>query len=289
MNKPSLAAPQKDHGKAVMHRLTALARQIKAGLAGPEQANLRLLVNGVHDQLKKKNFATASRVLDTLEKALSRAPAAAPSPAATPAPASGSITRRLNQLVPGLKSALAGPGAARIQDLLGSTQAHLKSGDFAQASAQLDELEALVQGRAEPAAAKPRIAPEIVYRHARLEYDRARKAAHAGVDAVQQAILKEAAGDPQLKLIQEGVARLDSALERLDDRLLDALDAGLNARDAKVRGQHAKKAIKHVNAYLRFIKSDELLEFVDTNEFHKAKVRAPLFQALKKIKAELAK
>ncbi len=60
------------------------------------------------------------------------------------------VLARLQRLKPGVKAALAGPNAARVQTLLGAVNGLFKNNDFAQAGKVLDELEPLVGAGAAP-------------------------------------------------------------------------------------------------------------------------------------------
>ena len=77
-------------------------------------------------------------------------PGATPSPPPPPPPlpppdgARAGVLKRLNALADGVKAALKGPDASRIQALLGSANGLVKNKDYAQAARVLDELEPLV-------------------------------------------------------------------------------------------------------------------------------------------------
>ncbi len=138
--------PSPDHGRAeVLKRLNALAPGIKAALAGPSAARVQTLFGAANGLLKNNDFAQAGKVLDELEP-LVKAGGAPPSPGGDKA----AVLKRLNALAPGIKAALAGPNAARVQTLFGAVNGLLKNNDFAQAGKVLDELEPLVGGAPPP-------------------------------------------------------------------------------------------------------------------------------------------
>ncbi len=95
--------------------------------------------------------ADAEAQVDGEGGAVPAAPPPPPNGAVPPPPADAAkaaVLKRLNALGAGIKAALAGPGAARVQTLFVAINGHVKGNDFAQAGTTLDELEALVTGAA---------------------------------------------------------------------------------------------------------------------------------------------
>jgi hypothetical protein len=74
------------------------------------------------------------------------------------APGQVQVLRRLQELMPMVQGALAGPDSARVQALLGAVKGLIDNQDFAQAGRVLDELEPLVT-KAAPAAPAPHPPP----------------------------------------------------------------------------------------------------------------------------------
>ncbi len=85
---------------------------------------------------------------DAEEEGTADEPAAAPG--AAPPAGREQVMARLQRLTPGIKAALAGPNAARVQALSGAVSGLVKNNDFAQAAKVLDELEPLVAPRTTP-------------------------------------------------------------------------------------------------------------------------------------------
>jgi hypothetical protein len=160
-------------------------------------------------------------------------------PAATEEPAAAGhavVVARLQALTPGVKAALAGPAAARVQALLGTINGFIKGHDFAGAARALDELAPLVAGRpAAPPAAPPAEAPSPVAGQF--------KAALARLMPDAQHCLKEQAGDTGriravLAFVQEKAAARDfaRALQGLEilAPLVSAARAGTAGKETDV-------------------------------------------------------
>src|SRR5262245_14925849 len=138
----------------------ALAEVEPAYLQGlrdqPDKASaLRAVMGFAQGKAQKEDFPGALAALRKLAEQLGKTPAGnggkptltAPPPPPPPPPPDGAraaVLKRLNGLTPGVKAALAGPSAARVQALLGAVNGLIKNSDFAQAGKVLDELEPLL-------------------------------------------------------------------------------------------------------------------------------------------------
>src|SRR5262249_43622945 len=117
----------------------ALAEVEPAYLRGlrdqPDKASaLRAVMGFAQGKAQKEDFAGAIVALRKLAEQLGKPPAGngappkAPPPPPPPDGARAAVIKRLNGLTPGLKAALAGPNAARVQALLGAVNGLIKNG-----------------------------------------------------------------------------------------------------------------------------------------------------------------
>jgi hypothetical protein len=290
----------------------ALAEVEPAYLQGlrdqPEKAStLRAVMGFAQGKAQKEDFPGAIAALRKLAENLARTPAGNGSqttPTAPPPPppdgARAAVLRRLNGLTPGVKAALAGPSAARVQALLGAVNGLIKNGAFAQAGKVLDELEPLLAAGAPaagpaPAAtaaeARATAAPvsNAVFTQARLAWDAARKKIQADLRKLEQAIV--AAGPEQDEYDPDAMAmgarRLYGILDALDTRLIDTLDEALNAQTPGYRQTLQGVAGKLVKEYLAFVNSDPLMALVDDNGFAPVAVRKTAATALTMLASKL--
>ncbi len=137
----SQASATSNDGAEATKRLTAMTADIKAALAGPNQARVKTLFVAVSGQIKNKDFAQANLGLDELEPLVRPVQAAATPP---PAQDGAALSKRLNAMTPDIKAALAGPNQARVKSLFVSVSGQIKNQAFAQASQSLDELQSLI-------------------------------------------------------------------------------------------------------------------------------------------------
>jgi hypothetical protein len=271
---------------AVVKRLAELMPAVKSGLAGPDATRVQALLSTVRGLIDKQDFPQASIILDEVESLVKKAP----TPRAAPDDgARGAILKRLNGLSGPLKTALAGPNAVRLQALLVSVNGLIRNGDFSKAAKLLDELEPLVTaGPGVPGAAASSEQPAasaqpgsiVALQKARLAYDAARKKAHGEVVKLQQAMLAEFQGDPELPEAQKAALKLEAALAGFDDQLLDKLDEAINANTPELREERQLDAADIVDNYFAYLQGHPFLNQVDENPFVKVSVGSTLAATL---------
>src|SRR5262249_55253601 len=132
--------------KEFQARLTVLTPRVKDALAagGPQAQDLKLALSEAKVFARKQDFAQGMKTLDRVAALLQGGGAPPPPPPPPPDGARAGVVKRLNALTAGVKAALNGPDAARIQTLLMSVNGLIKNKDFAQAAKVLDELTPLV-------------------------------------------------------------------------------------------------------------------------------------------------
>ena len=127
----------------------------------------------------------------------------------------------------------------------------------------------------------PRPFSFVALQKARLEWDAARKAVRADIEAVKKSLSSSFPEEA------DTVGRLDVVLQTFDEALLDALDDALNA-DGEERIAHQNRATKLVGVYRGELASNRLVPHLDANPFVKTKLGSTLSTALGKVAAALA-
>ncbi len=217
-SKVPTAPPQPDGGADVIKRLNAMGAGIKTAMAGPQKARVQALVVTTNGLIKNKDYGQANRTLDELDAILATT-SAPPSPPPLAPEGGADVVRRLNAISGNIKAALAGPGKARVQNLVVSVNGAIKNKDFATAESALTELESLVKQAPPPPPVDPAEAM-------RAEWFRRMVAIEPRVLQAQKTRATEANWAILFKSIQDiGNARkFEQALKAVDD-----LEARLNA------------------------------------------------------------
>jgi hypothetical protein len=199
--------------------------------------------------------------------------------------ARAAVMKRLNALAAGIKAALAGPNAARVQALVVAVNGLVKNNDFAQAGKVLDELEPLLGGAAAPpgAGGGPRVGKKVAFAQAKINWNKAKDRVRQQLEALHKKIVEEF-NDPESA---EAAKNLNKVLARFNDGLGDALDALYTAEEAQqpaLRTRVGEIAAK----YLAYVRGDPLVQHVADNPFLEVAVQETLEQPLVDLQAQLA-
>jgi hypothetical protein len=281
------------NGAELMKRLGALAKDIKTAMAGPNKAQVQVLVAAVNDLLKKKDFDKAGKVLDALERLVKQGKPAAPvSPGAE---LEQQWLARFAKVEPSYQAVLKTQpaNASDLRATLASAQASAEKGDFAGALAALTRLEALIE-EASTLGKETDVIPEGIVKQT---VDNLEKAAGSWRDAHFTAI--EGLG----ALIKQLRADDDPDLHDIADRVnvltkdipseIEAALAKLSAAIRKADGREASKLVKEVQAGVdkceRFIKDNlPYIERCEDNPFNlPVKIEKPMRETLASIRASL--
>ena len=122
------------------------------------------------------------------------------------------------------------------------------------------------------------IAPGLVaYRRALLEFGQSKSLIASRLETLRKAI--PASLPEEADLAEEIAAELGS----VNDELGDAIDEAINAaRDS--RAPYTETIRKHIDYYISFLQTDELVQHVDRNTFVPVDMAATLTSALSKIR-----
>ena len=221
----------------------AIKKTIKsdAGLTMPVKARSNA---GLEDE------ESETESVETAPQDTATVPSAPPPPGASAAPASpappppdagAAVMKRLNGLTAGIKAAMAGTQAARVQTLFVSANGLIKSKEFDKANAAVDELELFLKAAAVAPSAPP---PPAADGAARVE---------ARLKALAPVLQKiEAIKSPQVKDVQQAVKEAnaflakknyDSANETLDiaeSMIKEVLTAAAKAKPGEGAAPAAK-------------------------------------------------
>jgi hypothetical protein len=87
------------------------------------------------------------------------------------------------------------------------------------------------------------------------------------IKALQSAILKQTAGEPDFAEIRDNLGSLEEILEVLDDRLTLKLNEMRASTDAAAKRQLSVEARVIVAQYQAYVEEDELMNDIDQNGF----------------------
>ena len=237
-------APKVD-GTAVVKRFHSMTADIQASLGGPNAARVKVLFAAIRDQLAKKDFAAATKNIDELE------PLVKPGNAAAAPPLSGAeLTKRLNAMTAEIKTALAGPTKAQVQQHFVAATGQIKNKDFAAAAKSLDELERWInQGRGDgpmPKAASktPEIPTGIVKKRQFLltRWKQIPKEIAPDLESLMKTI---AVQHPEITNLPQLRAVIDRQLTALYDELQNEIDGAINKGDSTVLKGLRERVLKH--------------------------------------------
>jgi len=101
------------------------------------------------------------------------------------------------------------------------------------------------------------------------EWHQARNAISTSIGQLKAAMRKEYADDAPEMLagIEQSAKKLDGILNTLDHRLAEALSRAHAAKDAAARANELKNAKTLLMEHIRYVKSEPLIEHIDTNPF----------------------
>ncbi|MFC7556293.1 hypothetical protein ACFQU7_34775 [Pseudoroseomonas wenyumeiae] len=153
-----------------------------------------------------------------------------------------------------------------------------KAGDAVIAEQQLAALQAQLDSLQEPA---------VPYAKLRQDWVAARDAAAADLQALEQAILQDFAGEPEYEDLVRRVRKLDEVMATLGTALRDKLDEATNAAGPErlVRQGEAGEIVARHRSY---VDGDPFLTAIDDNPFKTVEVQARLSVALASLATALA-
>jgi len=133
-----------------MERLGALQADIKTGLSGPSAARIKELMANITKLTKAEKFADADGELDEIEALLTASDEddgdEVEVEESTSQDAEAEFKKRFAALQPGIKTALAGPNAARLKELVAGITQLAKAARFDDADKVLDGIDKLLGG-----------------------------------------------------------------------------------------------------------------------------------------------
>jgi hypothetical protein len=300
--------PPPDAAKlAFAKRLLKLKVEVdKAAVRGDAQAKeLQALLASARQMVQDGNTSGGNDELTALEKLLANkapggqtatdAKAGGPAPAGDVNPKVG-FDARLKALFPDIQKAIAGPPPnAEVKRLLASMGFHAKKGDFGNAHAVLDEIEALLAGAAATGATAASGGPKVAaaaganvrFQQTRLVWDQTRKKVQGELRKLEGAILEQCKTQPDMQVIAEGTKDLYSILEVLDERLIDKLDEALNATTPQARNDLQAEAGTIIEEYMAYVKSEALFDDIDDNGFVPVAIASTLNASLNAMAKQL--
>lgn len=212
------------------------------------------------------------------------------------------FARRLKELMPAITQATqAGvPGADMARQKAADAATLFRKGQLDEARGLLDQTEKLLKAALAARAAGKTATPSapstpgsvsnqpassdgfsiVAFQKSRLAWLAARKAVQEQLRKLEDAIVSELKGDPDLPDLQKDVRRLDEVLQALDERLIDRLDDALNAKTPQERQRFHQEASVLMNGYRRYVDSDELVGEIETNPFVPVAIRATVLRTL---------
>ena len=188
-----------------------------------------------------------------------------------------SFARRLADLMSRGKPALAGPLGQDLKLKLSEAGVFGRKQDFTSANRLLDEAERLILVGAPPGPQPMREQEEIA--EAGSRWARARQQAEQGLKALEAAILKECANEPDFGVISQNTKILYTALDYMGGNLTEKLAEARAAAPAALRGLR-DEAREIIDGYLAYIAQDELLRDIDDNGFIEVAIGAVLTDEL---------
>jgi len=135
----------------------------------------------------------------------------------------------------------------------------------------------LPDGDADPGGAVVRLAKGMIL------WNQTRSAVAQQIKALQQAILAEAADEPDFDKISANIGRLDVILEVLDDRLIDQLNALRGTTDPDQKRALSDQARGIVREYQAYVNHDKLMADIDDNGFVQLDLKAKIMAALETV------
>ena len=218
-----------------------------------------------------------------------------PAEAAARKQAGKDFEKRLGELAPEIKKAMAEPLPAEIKDhikeLIDSIQKHGKAGEFEDAVDELDEIEAALEDAANAGTGDDSGFSADDLRKAKQAWSDSRRAAVKGVTELVGALLaafKDETG--QKKQVSEAALALAEVSKKLNTVTLEKqLDDALAAKDAAARAQLAAKAKATVESLMKMLTEDKIIPHLDNNEIISSMtIVKPMRDSLEEIEAHLS-
>ncbi len=150
-------------GAKLTNRLSTMSADIKAAMAGPNQASVKSLLARIGGQIKTKDFLLAVKGFRELESLLGKTTPAPLAAAPQPSRLGAKLTQRLNGMSAELKAAMAGPYQSGVKAKLLAINGQIKNKDFLLAIKSLRDLESLV-GQSAALASSQQGAAELIGR-----------------------------------------------------------------------------------------------------------------------------
>lgn len=208
------------------------------------------------------------------------------------------FTEKLKALAPALTKAaqegIKGADAARLKASEAGVLA--RKLDFSAAMALLEEAEK--QLRAALASLRPssgKTEPEptgktgdtttggfsiVNLQKSRLAWVATRKSVKDQLQKLENTIVAELKGDPDVPDLTTDIRKLDEVLHHLDERLADKLDEALNAKDTATRQRLHQEASALMTAYRDYVSRDAFIGELDTNPFMPITLRTTVLATL---------
>lgn len=267
-----------------------LAKRLRQALLDQTDMRLKVKVRGDDGEDEHGEDEQAEGSADSPGEAPDAPAVPTPGPTATPTPAADpaalAFKARLEALLPVIKAAVGSghPSADAAKLKISEAGALSRNRDWAAANALLDDAQALLarRGTEAPAPTAPvgrssgTVAPAIVYTQTRLAWLASRKKIQAELLKLESAILASYAGHAVLPALTQGVRKLDKVLEVFDESLADALDGALNATDPDEKKRFHDEARALIVRYEGFLKTDPVVQELDTNPFVPIAVQSTL-------------
>ncbi len=149
-----------------------------------------------------------------------------------------------------------------------------------------DEAEESAGEESAAKSSEPKKFSTVAYTKSRLSWDGAKNRVHGDLAKLVKAILDEFPDDNDMTV--KMVEHVDGVLGQFDEQLKDVLDDALSATDDTVRQQHHAKAVKLIEKYRGFIKSESLVKQIKSNPFVPVDIEAALDSSLNEIHSHLS-
>ena len=176
----------------------------------------------------------------------------------------------------------AGPDerASKLRALLGFADGKSEAGQYEVGLKGLEAVQILLkpallkaaataapQASAVPGRPAMKVSTRIAFMQSRLAWQETRRTLREELARLERAVLDECRNEPDFAEIQANSGVLYSVLDHLDEQLIDKLDDALNAESAEQRAASNLEALKLIEEYIEFAKTDVLLADIAGNSF----------------------